>query len=195
MSRTNSYNRLTGSERPKALREGYCSNPFFYGQESSQGATRLVAWTPSLVQMKRLIYGVLQTFPKEGDVLFKIRVEPKKGHSRWTTYYGKVPLRKLLRAIKSNEVCVFQDGGTQLCVKRPDSGDYFAFDEDGIFFFYPNRPEIVALCRKAGFEQRVEEWISDRGHWNVEPKDADKLRERFRNYLDLKPARSVSQTP
>ena len=173
--------------RAKALRDNYTPTPFFFRQRSDQKQTRLVAWSANVPQMKELVYSVLRIFPQSIEVLLKVKKESKDENDIWARYHGKVNLDRFVKVMGSYESTVFQDGEVQLCVKRPDTGSYFVIDEDGLFFFYPYSEEIEKMCLKFKFEQRINELISEGGHWNFTPHEANVRRDKFITALGLIP--------
>ena len=131
------------------------------------------------------MYATLETFPNEVEVLLKLHELDDEGEERWARYYQQTTLHKVQEAIRSNEEYVFQDGFHQLCIKRPDNGEFIALDDHDVLFIYSGEEIFQNLCREAGFEERMDRLISEVEHWHHGPKDAEKLRDKFIKVLDL----------
>lgn len=170
---------------PKAVVAGYDPPAFFFMQTSPEGATRWVAWAGDVSRLRRLVYDVLAGFSLHARVLLKVDRQTVPDGPVWTRYHGEAPLAKVVAAIRDCESFVFQDGYTQLCVRDDDTGEYIAVDEFGLLWIYADDDRFVEVCRRAGFEERPEELISDRGHYRRGVPDAAGQRERFVKALDL----------
>jgi hypothetical protein len=171
----------------KAVRQGYSPAPFYLVQQSDQGETRFVAWTSELRQLKQLIDRLLDTFPDQVEVLLKVDTgETADQDSIWNRYVGRASRKAVREALVNYERYVFQDGDNQLCVKRPDTDEYFALDHCGVLYVYSSSPQLADLCAGAGFaRQHTAELISDAGHWRVSLKDGEQLREGLIHQLGL----------
>jgi hypothetical protein len=169
----------------KAGVEGYNPNAFFFKQEYSEG-TRFVAWTPTLSQLKALVYDILKIFASDLEILLKVRIRGKDDEA-WNRYYGEIEHSKLTDVLKNNELYVFQDGEHQLCVRDTGSGEYIALDDHDTLFIYSDFEQVMAICKKNGFENREEKLISETGHWHCELKDSAVLCQKLINALSLEP--------
>lgn len=154
---------------PKAVREGYAPAPFVFEERHESGDVRFVAWTSDLAQLKGLVYAVLEQFPDQVEVLFKTETGGETGRDGWQRYCAVVPRVAVVEAIRAVEELVFHDGGSMICIKRIDNGDYLALDEHATLFIYSSDRAYLQLCTQRGFENRVNELISATGHWQVRP--------------------------
>lgn len=152
----------------KAIREDYSPEPFFFRQEYEPGAERWVAWTNTQDRLRELYYRVLDCFPSMVEILCKLEREGQveQGGDPWLRYHGVCQLDNLTSAIRKNEDWVFQDGGSQLCVRCAGGGDYLVLDEHGILFFYSDDNGFRDLCQELGFEERAEPLLYESGHWH-----------------------------
>jgi hypothetical protein len=154
--------------KPKAYREGYSPGAFVFQQVSEEGA-RLVAWTPDLSQLKSALLAVLHCFPVDLEVLFKTEAEGVGARNGWRRYHGTVDRPTLLELLEECQELIFSDGGSMLCVRRPDSGEYLALDEHGILFVYSTDPTYLRLHEELGFPKRTTELLFESGHWHIRP--------------------------
>ena len=171
--------------RPKAVVEGYAPAPFFFAQTSPDGAVRLVAWAPEVRPVEALLHAVLAEFSPHAQVLLKVGKQDVPDGPVWTRYHGEAPTARVAKAVRDFERLVFHDGYTQLCVRDDDTGEYLALDEFGLLWVYSDDPKFADLCRACGFEERVEELISDRPRWQCALDDGPELAERFVRELGL----------
>lgn len=171
---------------PKAVREDYAPGPFVFEERSDSGDFRFAAWTSDVDQLKGLVYAVLEHFPEEVLVLFKTETNGESARDGRQRYSGSTTRGAVIEAFKKLEELIFHDGGSMVCVKRADNGDYFALDEHDTFFIYSSDRFYLSLCQQLGFEHRVNELISHAGHWHIRPGCEDQ-EEEFIRLLALEP--------
>ena len=184
------YAEMESHNKPKSIAKDYGPSPFYFREQRGRDETRLVVWSPDLNQMKELFYQALKVFPAEVEVLLKIKREDKSTQKstqeKWDRYYGQFHRAALEEVIKQSETIIFQDGDSQLNVRKPDASDYVTLDDHGVIYVYSKSEQFEKLCRENGFEERLEKLISDLGHWHITPKDAQKKRAKFIRGLNLK---------
>jgi hypothetical protein len=171
---------------PKAIRPDFSPSAFVFKQLYYGGGTRIVAWTPELPQLKRLVFAVVEAFPSWVEVLFKTETEGESGRDGWQRYVGDVERVTLVELLSACDELVFHDGGSQLCVRRPDTGEHLVLDEHGTVFIYSDNPSYLNLCTTLGFEHRINELIDDAGHWQVRPEHHEVQEKWFIERLRLK---------
>lgn len=167
----------------KAVVEAYSPKPFFFKDEEDFG-TRYVAWTSGLAQLKQLVHAILKEFPEEIEILFKLQLDSEK--DKFKRYHGYLSKTLLLEVIHEYELYIFSDGMHQLCVRRKDTGEYFAIDDHGILFIYSDSEDTVDLCLENGFENRNEKLFFEQPHWHYSPSDSDNIRDIVIEKLSLK---------
>ena len=177
---------MAGQLSPKAVREGYAPEAFIFQERTEEGRARFVAWTPDVAQLKGLVYAVLERFPSTVDVLFKVESGAKTARAGWRRYFGTARLDRLMEVIRSVEELVFHDGGSMICVRSSDSGEYIALDEHGTLFIYSSDRGYLNLSEELGFESRVNELIDAQGHWQVRPAHHQKQSRNLIKSLNLK---------
>ena len=170
----------------KSIAKNYNPTPFYFREQCNRDETRLVVWSPNLNQMKEFFYQALRIFPEKVEVLLKIEKEDKGPQEKWDRYYGQLPRTELEEAIKQSETIIFQDGESQMNVRRQDTGDYITVDEHGIIYVYSKSERFEKLCQENGFGERLEKLVSDLGHWHISPKEAQRKRDKFIKNLNLK---------
>jgi len=82
---------------------------------------------------------------------------------------GVSRLGLLIEVMRSVEERVFQDGGSMICVRRPETEEYIALDEHGTLFIYSSDSGYLSLCEQLGFENRENELLDAAPHWHVRP--------------------------
>jgi hypothetical protein len=170
---------------PKAVRQGYDVDPFFF-REWNGPDTRIVAWTASPGQLRDLLHAVTNRFPEELEVLLKAHDLGADERDAWERWGGDCSRADVLDAFVTHEHFVTQDGASQVCVKRPDTGEYFALDDHGILFIYSPDPSFEGILEAMGFVRAREPLIFEGGHWHKHLKDHTVLRDRFITGLGLR---------
>lgn len=160
-----------------------------FEEPHEDGDVRFVAWTADIAQLKRLVYAILKRFPDRVEVLFKSETKGEAERDGWQRYCAEAERTAVVEAIQAAEELVFHDGGSMLCVKRLDNGDYIALDEHATLFIHSGDRAYLRLCERLGFENRVNELVGDAGHWQVRPAHHEDQEKRFVDRLALKPVR------
>lgn len=166
----------------KAVAPGYEPSPFFFRQFNEERGTRIVAWSGELEQMKRTLYSFLSRFPDDLVILLKVEDSDAgrddEGVPTFKRYRGDASRTQVVEAVRHHERYVFLDGHHQLCVRCADSGEYFAFDEDGILWLYPNiADEWASMLVANGFsESAPQKLLSNLPHWQFTPAESEEMR-------------------
>lgn len=150
----------------KASAPAYAPAPFYFLQTTLAGEKRYAAWSGKRTQMRAAVEGLLAEFPETVLVLFKAE-EGTRGHDAdgWTRYFGEASRAALQQAIADYERTTYEDGATQLLVRREDTGEYFALDQCGVLFIYSEAEKYADLLRSLGFENRTEPLLTEIPHW------------------------------
>jgi hypothetical protein len=180
---------VTKRPQPKAVAKEYAPSPFFFAQTNQDGAVRIVAWAASLVTMRTAFERLIRALPASLEVLLKVRPDPADAPSgeetTWERYHGVVAQGALLEAMDRCDAFVYQDSGNQLCVRDPSSFDYVVLDDVGVIYVYSDELVFQAVLAELGFEDRIEELVSERPHWGHTPKDAPEQGREFIRLLRL----------
>jgi hypothetical protein len=191
MADKDSLNKNFPEDYGKAVAPGYEPASFFFRQFNEELGTRIVVWAGELGQMKRAVFSFLSRFPDEVEVLLKVEdenAERDDGQPCFRRYHGEVRRELLLEAVRHHERYIFLNGHHQFCVRCRESGEYFAYDEDGILWLYPNvADEWVRVLLGNGFsESKPQKLLGAFPHWQYTPADSDKMCESLIQGLGLK---------
>lgn len=168
------------SPKPKAVREGYAPEPFFFQEEGPGGEPRLVAWTSDLAQLARFFQRLLALLPEQVDILVKIeRDESGESPEDWDRYFGSCPRSLLLRAIAKCSALIYRDSRCQLLVRDPESHEYVVLDEVGVVYVYSSQERFRRACLAEQFQEREEELIRSSPHWRQCVADGEALARSF----------------
>ena len=170
--------------RPKAIREGYSPNPFTFRQVSEHG-TRVVAWTGNIQQLKRGLLAALERFPDTVEILLKTETDAASERGGWRRFLGMTDKPTLVDLASACEQLVFSDGGSILCIRRVDTGEYLALDEHGILFVYSSDTAFMRVLEQIGFERRVEALLYEAAHWHIRPPKCEEQEQWFIDRLGL----------
>lgn len=173
----------------KAKADDYSPSPFFFVQLSQQAGRRIVVWSHSADQLRRVISHVIESFGSEVRILLKIQQQSlgEDGTQEWTRYYGTTKSQNLIQGLDVHAELIFRDGSSQLCIKDGEYDEYFALDEHSILYIYSDDPAIPDLLREEGFTERFETLISEVPHFRHSLGDSDALRTAFIKEYGLQP--------
>jgi hypothetical protein len=175
---------------PKAVRDGYAPGPFFFAERRGD-ATRLVAWTSDVAQLRTLVDRVLDRFPRELRVVMAIRSDQSSGG--WIRYDGECDLAIVRAAVAAHEECVLQDGESQLTIEAVETGQRLTIDDVGVLHLPAPSPDLEQACVAAGFARRKEELIGRGGGWRRAV--AGDVRQQLIAALRLELARGGDEAP
>jgi hypothetical protein len=162
----------------KAELNGYSEEPFFKA-DKDYDQERIVAWAGGAEQQEQLFWSLTEVVGERIDYLFKKEIDQDTDGIVWRRVSGGILSSDLRSAVQTDADLFFHDSGFQICLRIPDSGDYFAYDEHGIFWIYSNDERFRQSLEQAGLSERDAPLICDSGHWHVRPKDAEQRLERF----------------
>lgn len=165
----------------KSVRGDYSPNPFYFIEHNEEYAlSRIVAFTQDVNQLKTLFKEIIEYFPQEIDVLFKIL-----DGNDFDRFHGIIEKYKLLVTLNKFEEFVFEDGSFQLCIKFPDNDEYVALDEHGVLFIYSLDEFFINKLEKNNFIARKEEMIFLKPHYHHMIKDSEIFAQKFIEELEL----------
>ena len=180
---------MAADTQPKAVRQGYEPSAFFFAQEHDSGDSRLVGWAPSLATLRHAFERLIEVLPASLEVLLKIQPDDEPSAPSddqiWVRFYGVVPQEALLEAISRCDVFIFQDSRNQLCVRDPTSFDYIVLDDVGVIYVYSAAAAFRRVLVDAGFEERMEQLVSEAPYWTQTPEDGREQQREFVRLLRL----------
>ena len=188
----------------KAELNGYSEKPFFK-TDKNYDQERIVAWAGDADQQKRLFWSLADIIGERIDYLFKEEIDTNSDGIVWRRISGGIFLIDLKSVVESDADLFFHDSGFQICLRIPDSGDYFAYDEHGIFWIYSNDERFRKVLEESGLSESEGTLICDTAHWHVRPKNAEERLEGFIETLmslskfyereDTEPSASADSVP
>jgi hypothetical protein len=190
---------VAADTQPKAVRQGYEPSAFFFTQRHDSGDSRLLAWAPSLVTLRYTIERLIKVLPASVEVLLKIQPDGESSAPSddqiWERFYGVVPQEALLEAIARCDVFIFQDSRNQLCVRDPTSFDYIVLDNVGVIYVYSDAAAFRHVLVDAGFEERMEQLVSEAPYWTQTPEDGREQQREFVRLLRLSAVPGPDESP
>ena len=166
----------------KSTVDGYEKSPFYF-EEKNGDSTRLVAWVGDERSQRKVFLDLLSVIGDRIDYLLKESDGLDEEEIRWKRLQGGILRSNLVEIIEKNKEWFFGDGGFQFCARTPESSDYFAYDDHGIFWIYSDLPEFRITLERNGFEEREDDLITSAGHWHVHPKNSEFKADTFRSEL------------
>jgi hypothetical protein len=168
----------------KAWADDYRADPFYFVQTSAD-RTRIIAWSGNPDQVKNAFYALLDHFPFDVEVILKVMLSPEQNEPQWHKYHAEINLSKLTDGICKNESYVFTDGTNQFWVRNPETKEYFAFDDHGVFYIYSDSPTFPELFGSLGFQEKLMSPIYSKPHFHHRPADVKRLERNFVSDLNL----------
>lgn len=155
---------MTTNKPIKCASRDFKSSPFYLIQ-SNGSDKRFVASFQDVLKIKEfLTLFIDQTL---GELQIKIRDFDDKENP--VDFEGKATKTKLKTTLDNYEEVVFHDGYYDLMLRRPETGDYIAFDEHGLVFIYSNDNYSDTL-EKFGLSYKAnEKLIYEFDHWHYRP--------------------------
>ncbi|MEW6585492.1 MAG: hypothetical protein AB1442_07735 [Nitrospirota bacterium] len=164
----------------KAELNGYSEEPFYKPDKDYEEA-RFIAWAGGATQQAQLFWSLAEVVGERIDYLLKEEIDKNSDGIVWRRIFGGILYDDLKSVVESDEDLFFHDSGFQMCLRIPDSDDYFAFDDHGIFWIYSDDKRFLKALEKSGLSERDAPLISDSAHWHVRPKDAE---ERLNSFIE-----------
>lgn len=157
---------------------GYSEEPFFK-IDTDYEQVRIIAWAGGAEQQEQLFWSLAEVIGERIDYLFKEEIDADAKGSVWRRISGGILFEDLKSVVEIDTELFFHDSGFQICLRIPDSEDYFAYDEHGIFWIYSRDERFRQSLEQVGLSERNASLICDSGHWHVRPKDAEQRLERL----------------
>jgi hypothetical protein len=180
----------------KAAAPNYCPKPFYFVQVAPSGKVRIPCWSSDPAPLADLMLKWMADFPDEVAVLLKVEQDqPSANGDPWSRYYGTCKKGAVVRAFEMFRDFVLTDSTHQICIRNPETEEYFAFDECGVLWLYPNERKIEAMAASLGFENKLQSLISDQGYWSHILSDSAERRRALVEFLMLEAVDSTPDQP
>ncbi len=165
----------------KAARNDYTEAAFFYREQNGK-EWRFVVWDPSETGQRTLFFRLLADMSDRIEYLFKEDLDDESEEIRWVRISGGIYKERLTALIQRFDKWFFSDSIFQFCCREPEVPGYFAYDEHGVFYIY--NKEAEEMLPNLGFTlSSKKEILSDKPHWHVRPKDAERFLADFKAEL------------
>ena len=165
----------------KAELNGYAEKPF-YKTDKDFDQVRIIAWAGNADQQAQLFGLLAEVVDKRIDYLFKEENDRNEDGIVWRRISGGILYEDLKTVVESDVDLFFHDSGFQICLRIPESEEYFAYDEHGIFWIYSNNKGFLKVLEQSGLSEKEAPLICDSAHWHVRPKDAER---RLENFIEI----------
>ena len=158
----------------KAELNGYTEEPF-YKSDKDYEEPRFIAWAGGADQQAQLFWILAEVIGERIDYLFKEEIDTNSDGIAWRRIFGGILYEDLKSVVESDADLFFHDSGFQFCLRIPESNDYFAYDDHGIFWIYSDGDDkrFLKALERAGLSERDAPLICDSAHWHVRPKNAE----------------------
>ena len=177
--------------RGKAAAPNYCPAPFYFVQTAPNGDIRIPCWSSDPATLGDLMLKVLAAFPADVSVLIKTRVEDGSAEDPWRRFHGYCSKKAVEHVLIRFREFLLRDSTHQFLVRNTDSGEYFALDDYGVLWLYPNDRSIEGLLKSMGFEDKAQELIYERGCWKYTPGNSEQKRQELIDFLLLSDVESA----
>lgn len=160
-----SANCMTTENKPiKCASKDFKTSPFYLIQ-SNGSDKRFVASFQDREKIKQF----LTSFVDNTSEKLQIKIRDFDDRENPIDFSGQATKSKLKTVLdKYNEV-VFHDGYHDLMLRRPETGDYIAFEEHGLVFIY-TRDNYSDTLEKLGLTYKAnEKLIYEFDHWHYRP--------------------------
>ncbi|MEP7128802.1 MAG: hypothetical protein ABI729_08040 [Chitinophagales bacterium] len=156
---------MTTENKPiKCASRDFKSSPFYLIQ-SNGPHKRFVASFQDAKKIKLF----LSTFIDSSAAQLQIKILDFDDHENPLVFDGQSTKAKLIDALDKYEELVFHDGYHDLMIRRPETGDYIAFDEHGLIFIY-TQDNYSDTLNKLGLAYKAnEKLIYQFDHWHYRP--------------------------
>ncbi len=153
----------------KAAIKDFHPQDFYYFDQTTfneNEISRFIAYTQEDEKLILLIKNILNLFSDNLEVLVNVQKDIDK-KDNWIKYYCEKKKSDLFKEIDKNKEYIIYDGSNQFCVKDPESGDYFALDDHGVFFIYSQDIKYEEILEVMNFERNKNITIFEKPHSHV----------------------------
>ena len=161
----------------KAAIANFHPHDFYYFDQTTFDGTdisRFIAYTQEDEKLILLIKNILNLFSDNLEVLVKVQKNSDKKDD-WNKYFCEISKSNLFKEIDKNTEYIIHDGSNQFYVKDPESGDYFALDDHGVFFIYSQNIKYEEILEVMNFERNKDIAIFEKPHSHVLLSNSDEL--------------------
>ena len=152
-------------EKPiKCASMDFKASPFYLIQSNGTDKRFVVSFQDGPKIKEFLTFFIDQTLDR-----LKIKIRDFDDKENPIDFDGQATKIKLKTSLDKYEEVVFHDGYHDLMLRRPETGDYIAFDEHGLLFIYSN-DNYSDILEKFGLSYKAnEKLIYEFDHWHYRP--------------------------
>lgn len=167
---------MTTDKPIKCVSKDFKTSPFYLIQSNGSDKRFIVSF-----QDEKKIKQFLTLFIDQTLDEMQIKIRDFDDKENPIDFEGQATKSKLNATLDKYEEVVFHDGYHDLMLRRPETGDYIAFDEHGLVFIYTqdnysDTLEMLGLSYKAN-----EKLIYQFDHWHYRPANG---RQDLKNLID-----------
>ena len=159
-----------------AIKDFHPQDFYYFDQTTFDGneISRFIAYTQDDEKLILLIKNILNLFSDNLEVLVKVQKKVDKKDD-WDKYFCEIEKSDLFKEIDNNKEYIIHDGSNQFYVKDPESGDYVALDDHGVFFIYSQNIKYEEILEVMSFERNQNVTIFEKPHSHVLLSNSDEL--------------------
>lgn len=160
----------------KCVSKDFKTSPFYLIQ-SNGSDKRFVASFQEGQKIKQF----LTLFIEETSDELQIKIRDFDDKENPIDFEGQTAKSKLKHTLEKYEEVVYHDGYHDLMLRRPETGDYIAFDEHGLVFIYTQDNYSEKLEKFGLIYKANEKLIYQFDHWHYRPANG---RQDLKNLID-----------
>lgn len=172
---------MTIENKPiKCASKDFKTSPFYLIQSNGANKRFVVSF-----QDGEKIKQFLTLFIDNTSDELQIKIRDFDDHENPIDFSGQTTKSKLKTTLNKYKEVVLHDGYHDLMLRRPETGDYIAFDEHGLVFIY-TQDNYSDTLEKFGLTYRVnEKLIYQFDHWHYRPSNGRQDLKNLINELGL----------
>ena len=152
---------MTTDKPIKCASKDFKTSPFYLIQSNGADKRFVVSF-----QDAEKIKLFLSSFVEGADTELQIKIRDFDDHENPIDFDGDVTETKFKTVLDKYEEVIFHDGYHDLMIRRPNTGDYVAFDEHGLVFIYTQENYSDKLNNLGLVYKAKEKLIYEFGHWH-----------------------------
>lgn len=160
----------------KCASKDFKTSPFYLIQSNGSDKRFVASFQDGKKIKQFLTFFIDQSL---GDLQIKVRDFDDKENP--IDFEGLATKSKLKPTLDKYEEVVFHDGYHDLMLRRPETGDYIAFDEHGLVFIYTQDNYSDTLDKLGLTYKANEKLIYQFDHWHYRPANG---RQDLKNLID-----------
>lgn len=171
---------MTNDKPIKCASYEFTKSPFYVIQ-SNGNDRRFIASFPDVQKIKQFLTLFIEQTLDE----IQIKIADYDDANRPLEYEGQSSKSELQTTLEKYEDVVFHDGFHDLMLRRPETGDYIAFDDHGLVFIY-TEDDYTNILEALGLIHKPDELlIYEYNHWHYRPPNGRKDLKDLINELGL----------